>query len=176
MPIKWCSLVHPFAKWAYCKCSYPWLRSLINSSSFMFSSLFIFSAFTLKIPAFLIFANCLFWRCFESFKALLTSSSLEWLEMRCLFNFARNFPQKGQGRFRVFDIENRNIFTCAQPFRYSVYLDKRKQFYSELTENKIKNIRVILSEIQEIDQNVHQLPQDLPQSFCFGDVTDAMTV
>ena len=42
--------------------------------------------------------------------------------------------------------------------------------YSELTGSKNENIQVILSEIQEIDQNVHQVPQDLPQSFCFRDV------
>ena len=42
--------------------------------------------------------------------------------------------------------------------------------YSELTGSKNENIQVILSEIQEIDQNVHQVPQDLPQSFCFDDV------
>ena len=42
--------------------------------------------------------------------------------------------------------------------------------YSELTGSKNENIQVILSEIQEIDQNVRQVPQDLPQSFCFHDV------
>ena len=42
--------------------------------------------------------------------------------------------------------------------------------YSELTGSKNENIQVVLSEIQEIDQKVHQVPQDLPQAFCFGDV------
>ena len=50
-----------------------------------------------------------------------------------------------------------------------------QNIYSELTGSKNENIQVILSEIQEIDQNVHQVPQDLPQSFCFRD-EDAMTV
>ena len=42
--------------------------------------------------------------------------------------------------------------------------------YRELTGSKNENIHVILSEIQEIDQNVHQVPQDLPQSSCFRDI------
>ena len=41
--------------------------------------------------------------------------------------------------------------------------------YSELTGSKKENIQELLSEIQEIDQNVHQV-QDLPQAFCFADV------
>ena len=49
-------------------------------------------------------------------------------------------------------------------------LSNTLSIYSELTGSKNENIQVILSEILEIDQNVHQVPQDLPQSFCFRDV------
>ena len=50
------------------------------------------------------------------------------------------------------------------------YLSPILRLYSELTGSKNENIQVILSEIQVIDQNVHQVPQDLPQSFCFRDI------
>ena len=47
-------------------------------------------------------------------------------------------------------------------------------FYSELIGSKNDNIHVIPSEIQEFpspnDRNIHQVPQNLPQAFCIGDV------